>query len=208
MVSDIPLPQRRSMRLPHYDYGQSGAYFVTICTLSRECLFGQIVGDEMRLSEAGALARREWLRSAEMRREIMLDEYIVMPNHLHGIVFIVETDSQRYDGKANDGLETAGIHRREPGVHRTPLRRPAQASLGAFINGYKASVTKGVTALRIVSGASAWQRNYYEHVIRNDDDLDRIRRYIADNPARWAEDRENPTLAGMPLRPSRRPPAS
>lgn len=202
MPDDIPLPRRRSIRLPYYDYRQNGAYFFTICTLNRECLFGHVENDTMRLNEAGHIAHNEWLRSAEMRREIALDEFVVMPNHLHGIVFISETGGMRNDGKkaqdpATDSDGTATSARTE-GVHRTPLQRPARASLGTFINGYKASVTKRLTALHILSGASVWQRNYYEHIIRNDDDLDRIRHYIANNPACWKDDRENPAFHPSP----------
>ena len=203
MCPDTSLPRRHSIRLAHYDYSQHGAYFITICALNRECLFGQVVEGEMRLSEGGLIAEHEWVRSCEMRREVELDEFVIMPNHLHAIVFIVDAGGVR---NADNGHQTAGgdiqgagrppdaptvratgmgtsrgVHRpgvHRPGVHRTPLQRPAGASLGALINGYKAAVTRSLTALGIVSGASVWQRNYYEHVVRNDQELEEIRRYI------------------------------
>jgi putative transposase len=204
MYRDMALPQRRSIRLAQYDYRRCGAYFVTICTLNRECLFGEVTEGEMRLSDAGLVACDEWLRSGDMRREVELDQFVIMPNHLHGIVVIVDADGRRNDGDAPAGDHPAA------GIHRTPLQRLAGASLGALINGYKAAVTRSLTAAHAISGASVWQRNYYEHVIRNDEELQRIRQYIVDNPAKWALDRENPeNRAASAFRvsaPAKRPP--
>lgn len=167
---------RRSLRLPDYDYRQVGAYFVTICAWGRECLFGDIVDGEMRLNELGRIADEEWRRTADIRDEIEMDAYVVMPNHLHGIVIITSRP---------DPFPSVGAH------GRAPLQRPPK-SLGSFIAGFKSSVTKRINLHRDNPGAPVWQRNYYERVIRDPDELTRIRQYIADNPALWAEDDENP----------------
>ena len=186
---------RRSIRLREYDYGQAGAYFVTVCTQDRECLFGEVVDGGMVLNAPGKVVAAVWLRSAVIRGEIELDVFVVMPNHLHGIVVIRDV----------------GAHGRAPVP--TALRRSPR-SLGSFIAGFKSAATKRINEIRGTSGTPVWQRNYYEHVIRDEDDLARVRRYIAENPLRWSEDPENPLEArpvggdgrlgdhrGSPLRP-------
>ena len=173
---------RRSIRLRGWDYSQPGAYFVTIVAYGRELLFGQVVGDEIQLSKFGEIAHDEWLASADIRREIQLDAFVVMPNHIHGIVWIVADDNM------------VGTHGRVVGATgRSPLppRGPTPRSLGSFIAGYKSAVTKRINEIRGTPG-TVWQRNYYERIIRNDRELDAIRRYIRDNPAHWAEDSEHP----------------
>nr|BCX01830.1 MAG: hypothetical protein KatS3mg041_1876 [Bacteroidota bacterium] len=174
--------RRRSIRLKRYDYAQPGGYFVTICTYERAHLFGQVVDGEMVLNAFGRIVGEEWFRSAEIRAEIELypDEFVIMPNHIHGIVWIVETD--------------VGAHGRAP-LHNGQLSRPPR-SLGAFVAGFKSIVTKRINALRGTPGAPVWQRNYYEHIIRTEWALHAIRQYIADNPLRWHLDRYNPAASG------------
>lgn len=156
-----------------YDYSQEGMYFVTICAHGRECVFGEVVDDNMRLNDCGQIARQEWENSAEIRNEITLDTFIVMPNHIHGIVII--------NGAA------VGATGRSPGRFG-----PGTRSLGAFVAGFKSAVTKRINNLRGTPGIPLWQRNYYEHIIRDAESLTRIQQYIVDNPARWDFDRENP----------------
>ena len=167
--------RRRSLRLPNYDYSQAGAYFITVCTHGRELLFGDVIDSEMELNELGRIAAQEWLKSARLRDEIALDAWAVMPNHVHGIVLI--TDDR---GKGDRPAAPAG---------------PRPRSLGALMAGFKSAATKRINAQRSTPSASVWQRNYYERVIRNESALNRIRQYIADNPARWWEDPENPAVA-------------
>jgi REP element-mobilizing transposase RayT len=199
MSDDRQLPRRRSIRLRDYDYRSQGAYFVTICTLNRECLFGEVRDGSVLLNAFGGIAQTEWLQSAEMRREIELDEFVVMPNHQHGIVVIVETCGARNDARGRPPDAPTGRARPAGGLPTfTPTTRPASRSLGAFINGYKAAVTRTIRSIHGTDAASVWQRNYYEHVIRNDEDLDRIRHYIRDNPAHWTWDRENPNRDPTP----------
>ncbi len=179
-------PRRRSIRLKDYDYAQPGAYFITIVTHHREMLFGRVVDGEMALNAYGEIVREEWFRSAEIRAEIELfpDEFVVMPNHIHGIVWIVETGP-------------VGATGRSPlPPHDQPPRGPTPRSLGSFIAGFKSAVTKRINALRNTPGAPVWQRNYYEHIIRTERALDAIRRYIAANPLRWHLDRYNPAATG------------
>ncbi len=188
---------RRSIRLPGYDYTQPGAYFVTICTHERAHLFGHVVDGDMVLNAFGKIVWEEWFRSAEIRAEIELfpDEFVVMPNHIHGIVWIMETNDHN-----------VGAHGRAPVIGptgRSPLRippahprGPAARSLGSFIAGFKSAVTKRINTLRGTPGARVWQRNYYERIIRNERALNAIRRYIAENPLRWHRDRYNPDATG------------
>ncbi len=170
--------KRRSIRLGGYDYAQVGGYFVTLCTHRRRSLFGEIVHAEMKLNSIGKIAEAEWLRSAELRAEIVLDEFVVMPNHLHGIVLIREKPE----------VAAAGATGRSPLRPTGPVRR----SLGALVAGFKAAMTRMLRDGEVIGCSPLWQRGYYEHVIRDERDLDRIRQYIADNPRRWAEDSDNP----------------
>ncbi len=170
---------RRSIRLRGYDYTRPGAYFVTICTQHRVCLFGDVVDGEMQLNALGEIVWAEWFRSADIRAEIELhpNEFVVMPNHIHGIVWIV--DNVGATGRANVGPHGCA-----------PLHRPPR-SLASFIAGFKSAVTKRINKMRGTPGMPVWQRNYYEHIIRNENALNRIREYIAMNPSRWMTDREN-----------------
>jgi putative transposase len=162
---------RRSIRLPAYDYAQAGAYFVTLVSHARECLFGQVIDGEMRLNALGEVVVEEWRRTGEIRREVEPDILVVMPNHIHGIVIV-------------------GAHGRAP-LHRAPLHRSPR-SVGSFVAGFKSAVTKRINEMRGTPGLPLWQRNYYEHIIRNEEDLNHVRQYVVDNPARWEHDEENP----------------
>ena len=184
--------RRRSIRLRGYDYSQPGAYFVTICTHDRQCLFGDVVDGAMVLNPYGKIVWDEWFRTAEIRPYVHLyaQEFVVMPNHIHGIIWIVGDGTET----ATDSAMVVGATGRSPLHGRSPLppRGPLPHSLGSFIAGFKSAVTKRINEMRGTSGAPVWQRNYYEHIIRNDASLQRIRRYIAENPLRWHLDRENP----------------
>jgi putative transposase len=171
---------RRSVRLPAYDYTQAGAYFVTMVTHRRQCLFGEIADGRVTLNPCGEVIEDEWLRSTEIRPVIRLDAFIIMPNHVHGIVVM------------GDQTTVVGAHSCAPLPYRPPR------SLGSFIAGFKSAAAKRINEIRGAPGLPVWQRNYYEHVIRNDEELHAIRQYITDNPLRWAEDRENPISVGEP----------
>jgi len=166
------------MRLPAYDYTQPGAYFLTVVAHQRQCLFGEVVDGQVLVSRYGEAVGQEWLQSTQIRREIQLHAFVVMPNHIHGIVII--------------GGQTmnVGAHGRAPLGRAPPHRSPR--SLGSFVAGFKSAVTKRINHMRRTPGLPAWQRNYYEHVIRSEEELHQIRQYIIDNPAQWDEDVENP----------------
>lgn len=206
---------RRLVRLKGYDYSQEGLYFITICAQNRTCLFGEIIAGEMRLNQVGEIVAQEWIKSAEIRKEIKIYEYIVMPNHFHAInpnKNCTNNDASvgaygiRPDGKRiNDDVgvpvaygirpdenctnnenyiinKTGTIN--EKGVCHTPLRSPSR-TMGALVRGFKSSVTKQL-------GFSPWQRNYHEHIIRNENSFQIISEYIMSNPQKWNEDMFNP----------------
>jgi len=174
MKSVLEPHRRRSIRLREYDYTQPGAYFITIVAHARAMLFGEIAGGATRLNEVGRIVEDEWQKSSVIRCEIELDVFVVMPNHIHGIVNIIDSD-----------VGATG---------RSPLRNgPPPRSLGAFVAGFKSSVTKRVNEMRHSPGAAVWQRNYYEHVVRGDGELLRVREYVLNNPIEWENDRENPS---------------
>lgn len=167
--------RRRSLRLPEYDYSQSGAYFVTICVQGRECVLGEIQAGAVCLSPVGEIAANSWAWLEVGYPQISLDAWVVMPNHIHGII----------------ALETDG----RGGSRTAPTAKPKP--LGRLIGAFKTISTKGINALRRMPGLPFWQRGYYEHVIRDDASLNRIREYIANNPVRWELDRENPQARGQ-----------
>ena len=166
---------RRSIRLSEYDYTEVGAYFVTICAYNRECLFGEILDGELRLNGFGKTIEDEWLRTATIRPYIELGQVVIMPNHVHGIVSI--RDEGR--GKARLAPTTGAFG------------RPVVASLPTIIGAFKSASTKRINEIRGTPGAPLWQRNYFEHVVRSEEEWIRIGEYIASNPARWNEDINN-----------------
>ncbi|MBM3155874.1 MAG: transposase [Chloroflexi bacterium] len=182
MTPNLDKHQRRSIRLKHYDYSQAGAYFITICTYDKECLFGKVTNGEMVLNEYGKVVEEEWYRSGKIRHEIELDAFIVMPNHIHGVVTIVGAQ----------GL--APLQHDHAHLQRKPR------SLSTFVTGFKSAVTIRVNELRGTLCEPVWQRNYYEHVIRNEHDLNDIREYIVNNAQKWDSDSENPSNDGTTSR--------
>jgi REP element-mobilizing transposase RayT len=175
-IHESPQRNRRSIRLQGYDYSQAGSYFVTICTQGRECLFGDIVDGEMRLNDTGRIVADEWIKTAEIRDEIELDEWVVMPNHFHGILVLI----------ANVGA----IH--ESPLHMTVSQRRNMA-VPKIIGRFKMLSSKRINELRQSPGAKLWQRNYWEHIVRNETELNRIREYIHNNPAQWEMDKLHPS---------------
>lgn len=172
-------PNRRSIRLRNYDYTQSGAYFITICTQDRIHLFGEITGGEMSLNEFGEIVRNEWLRTPKLRPNVEMDAFVVMPNHFHGIII----------------LHRRGTLQRAPTTENTPIERfgkPTSNSIPTIVRLFKSATTARINQVRQTPGIPVWQRNYYEHVVRNESELDNIRQYIVDNPLKWDCDRENP----------------
>lgn len=184
---------RRSIRLRTFDYAQPGAYFVTVCTHGRACLFGDVVGGEMQLNESGRIARTEWVKTAEIRPNVQLHphEFVVMPNHIHGILWLVGDDVGATHRVAPTGESRATGS--DVAIRRVAPTGAITGSLGAILAQYKSIVTKRIRSACGVPARRVWQRGYYEHIIRDDRSLDRIREYIVNNPLQWELDREHPT---------------
>ncbi len=179
----MPQSGRHSIRLKDFDYSQVGAYFVTICVRNRECLLGNVCDGEMKLNEYGKVAAESWQWLAGRFANIELDECIIMPNHKHGIIDIQDDEPGRATCPRNPKPLVRSGSRIAP-TGRKPL--------GRLIGAFKTVSTKRINELRKTPGAKLWQRNYFEHVVRNPKSLDRIREYILTNPERWESDKENP----------------
>lgn len=174
---DPKIYHRKSIRLPGHDYAQAGAYFVTLVTWGRDCLFGQVVDGGMVLNDFGKIVQEEWERTAIVRQNVELGAYIVMPNHLHGILVI------------NDGV---GASRRL--APTTEAISPKPGSLGAIMAQFKSMVTKRIwKSDESMNGTPIWQRNFHDRIIRNDHEMGKIWQYIESNPLNWADDTENPS---------------
>ena len=203
-IGDAPKRQRRFIRLQGYDYTRQGAYFVTICTRNRACLLGDIVEGRMRLSKAGRLAQVAWEDLPYHYPHVQIDVWVIMPNHMHGIVILTEAqatdDDMRVgtDPKINVGTKTDTGTKTDVGAGLKPAptapAAPTRHGLSEIVRAFKTFSARRINALHNTVGTPFWQRNYYEHVIRNESALDRIRQYIVDNPARWREDPENPAV--------------
>jgi len=214
MKYDPKIHHRRSIRLQGYDYSSPGAYYVTLCSFGKQCIFGRVVNDQMHEYECGKIVRQQWFESAQIRPELELDAFTVMPNHLHGILWIVGPNGVRPGANRNLGLTDCAncvgpsVRRltdrpkpnaiRSPKRGRTPFgptnRIPAMRphSLASWASGFKSAVTSRIRKHWNKPHAIVWQEDYFEHVIRDEDELNRIRDYILTNPARWKLDRENP----------------
>ena len=177
-----------------YDYAQEGVYFVTVCAGDRQCLFGEIVDGEIQLNDAGRMVQAVWEELSIHYPGVKADEFAVMPNHIHGVIVLVGAGPRAYPD--------AGLSPVDAGPRACPEKGQPQGvaptlSLPDVVHRFKTLTTKryadGVKQLGwIPFDRRLWQRNYYEHVIRDDVSLNRIRQYILDNPARWEFDRENP----------------
>jgi len=218
---------RRSIRLPGYDYTQPGAYCITICSHDRREIFGEILAGEMQLNTCGHIAWREWERLPSRFPSLQLGAFVIMPNHMHGILIISDDCTGRSTAAFEEGSAPSSIrrapttdttrcapttdtNRRAPTPTGEQFGRPVAGSIPTILRSYKSAVTLRVNRLRVGARRQAkrdqilpqsavplldhpvWQRNYHEHVIRNDDEQQRIHDYIFENPQRWEEDAENP----------------
>ena len=174
---------RRSIRLQNYDYSQTGAYFVTICVRERVCLFGDIADGVMRVNDIGGVISVCWTEISSHFPTVDLDASVIMPNHVHGIIVLTNDAKSVMDEEPPKGEETP------EGEETSPLRRP---TLGQVVAYFKYQSTKRVNQQRGNPGTRLWQRNYYEHVIRDDADLQNLREYIVYNPLKWELDQLHP----------------
>ena len=239
MSSQIPMthdntvhPQRRSARLKDWDYSNPGAYFVTVVTKDRQSLFGQIEYDQMILNHIGNIVAQAWEWLQDQYPYVDLDAFVIMPNHIHGIVLLQdaedggriaepaqgmkradETDASRWDPShrgapysdaacrdasrsvrtdaTSADVDTEGpVANQQAASRRSAPRKP----LGRLIGAFKTVSTKRVNQLSGTPGKTMWQGRFHDHIIRNEESLDALRKYIAENPAKWSEDRENPDV--------------
>ncbi|MBI9047967.1 MAG: hypothetical protein JEZ00_00990 [Anaerolineaceae bacterium] len=167
---------KKSIRLPGYDYTQPGAYFITICTYQHQSLFGEISDGEIVFNELGRIANKTWKEIPNHFSNVITEYWIVMPNHIHGIIEII-TDDRRDSACRIPTIEQYG--------------KPVQGSIPTIVRSYKSAVTRQIT-LKFNPDFRIWQRNYYEHIIRNDIELGKVREYIRNNPLQWALDQLDP----------------
>ncbi len=172
--------RRRSIRLSGYNYSSAGAYFVTLCTHGRRCLLSEIVKGEMKLNDAGLTVLEVWGQLPDHYPHVLLDWFVIMPNHVHGIIVLNDDYGKRA------GLNPAPTGNK---VHGLP----------EIVRAFKTFSSRRINRLQGTRGEPVWQRNYYEHVIRSDKGLNAVRQYIEANPSQWENDPENPDAIGSPL---------
>lgn len=174
------LPRRKSIRLPGYDYAKENWYFITICAQNRRCIFGKIIGENQYWSPYGHIAKSEWLKLRSRYPNITLDEFVIMPNHIHGVISVGATLAVARDSQSQN----------RAGVNPAP-------TLGQIIGSYKSIVVRHSIDIATSNKreiGKMWQRNYYERIIRDRGELDRIRAYIANNPENWHNDSFNKNI--------------
>ena len=191
-----------SARAEWWNYGWNAAYFVTICTQNRECYFGDWMDNQIKLSEIGIIAKQEWLKTPEIRPDmnIKLDEFVVMPNHFHGIIVIGENQYNKRNAALNENGNDDDNHDDNHNVETRciaslPFKNaqsdtknrfaPQSKNLSSIIRGFKSSVTKQAHSIH---AEFAWQTRFHDHIIRNEESFHRISEYIRNNPANWQTD--------------------
>ena len=177
---------RRSIRLKGHDYAQSGAYSLTVCTRDRASLFGHVLNGEMHLNDAGKIARRCWEDIPDHFPFVELDAFVIMPNHVHGVIVI--TESCRGEASVVPIHVSAVSSKSDASPLRQRPNGTQPGSLSAIVQNFKSISTRKMNAARATPGTPIWQRNYHEHVVRNDEELEAIRQYILNNPANWVTD--------------------
>jgi len=177
MTYDPKIHHRRSIRLKEYDYSLDGMYFVTICVQDKQCLFGKIVDNEMILNKNGQIVKMIWNELPHHYNHVELGEFVIMPNHIHGIIII------------SNALVGAGFkpaHDVEAGFKPAPTK--ANHGLSEIVRALKTFSARKINELHNARGKQLWQRNYYEHIIRNAKSYQYIANYIINNPANWKDD--------------------
>jgi REP element-mobilizing transposase RayT len=178
--------ERKRLRLKDYDYSQPGAYLVTICTKDREHRFGEIADGEMRANAMAAVVESCWNDLSNHYPNIELDEFVVMPNHVHGIIVILDEPITVGECTVGDGLRPSPTRPSPTGSSPTK-KHP----LSEIDRAFKSFSARRINKICNTPGTPVWQRGYYDHIIRNERSLTRIREYITQNPQRWASDTQN-----------------
>lgn len=168
---------RRSIRMPGYDYNQPGAYYITICAYERQCWFGDVVNARVRYNQLGYIAYSFWEALPRRFSHIELDAFVLMPNHLHGILIISDRGKH---------IQSNNIPKKEQ------FGKPVAGSIPTVVRSFKGAVTKRINLMRRTPEPPVWQSNYYESIIRIETGLDKVRQYIINNPRQWEMDEENP----------------
>jgi REP element-mobilizing transposase RayT len=181
--------QRHSLRLPGFDYSSVAAYFVTICVDANQCLLGEIENNIMVKNTFGNIVENTWHDLPSHTKNIRLDEFIVMPNHIHGIIFIIENEANLINGENFEKIFP--IKEFDELTSPVPIIQRRKMILSKLIGRLKMVSAKQINQIRNTPQTSFWKRNYYDHIIRDHSDLNRCREYIINNPQKWAEDREN-----------------
>lgn len=186
-----------SIRLQNWDYRWNASYFVTICTHQRQHFFGKVINGKMHLSQIGLIADILWYEIKNRSKNVILDEFVVMPNHIHGIITICDYDENDTNGTNGTNVET----RRALSLHASPtfssspdsqtigqkrFQNQGKNSLSSIVGSYKSSVTKHAHRLGF---EFAWQSRFYENIVRDEKAFEYIAAYINNNPAKWSEDR-------------------
>jgi len=191
---------RHSIRLNRYDYSQTGTYFITILAYKRQFLFGEIIDDKIKLNKLGKIVKSCWLQIPQYNPRTSLDEYVIMPNHIHGIILIPKDLVRAQETEPRPKLLEAGAQSLEPlpnnaciGIQHNKFQKIIPKSIGSIIREFKASVTKWSRDNNL--DYTVWHRNYYEHIVRDEGDLFRINEYILNNPPKWTEDQGRPLYA-------------
>lgn len=177
------LPNRHSIRLPQFDYSQAGAYYITIVIQNRKPYLGSIDNGTMQLNSGGKLVEKWWYEIPRKFSRVEIDSYCIMPDHIHGIINLIDVPFQNIESKGTN-------------LHTDPITDNSGTPLPTIIQWFKTMTTneyiRGVKQLGWPPFQNRfWQRNYFEHVIRDQNDLDRIRKYIFENPLKWDLDKEN-----------------
>ena len=172
---------RKSNRLNGYEYTLAGAYFVTIVTYQYLCMFGEVINGEMKLNPSGKIAFDQWMRLSKRFSLSDFSTFVIMPNHVHGILFM-----------KGAGDDTRNNHDQSSTLRPFSSFHIVPGSLGAIVRAYKASVSFRINIMLNLDHPPIWQRNYYDHIIRDQNDFDNIWKYIEQNPIKWDEDRFSP----------------
>ncbi len=195
---------RRSIRLKEYDYSRSGCYFITICTNGHKNLFGKIENNKTILNRYGEIVEYEWLRTGQIRDNIVINEYIIMPNHIHGIIkienpttvgarcFVPTRRGTMLVPNSQNTIKpdiTSDIRNNTQAQNTEHFGKPTSNSIPTIIRGFKSTITNQINQIDNAPGHPIWQRNYYEHIIRNEKSYREIAEYIINNPRTWTIDK-------------------
>lgn len=199
MKSDSQVRRRRSIRLKHYDYSQPGAYFITVVTKNRDCLFGKVNCGQMQESEFGKIVQEAWSDLPHHYPYITLDEFILMPNHVHAILVLNAEEACKGGSISSDKSKASRLEKREEDLTFGIKTRPYKTirhGIPEIVRAFKSFSSRRINNLRGTPGLAVWQRNFYDHIIRNQYEFNNIRLYITENPYGWNDDHENPDKLG------------